>query len=286
MYKKKNLFNKNSIPFLLLAILHVAMIMVLLKHKKQKDVWILLLSNIGFAYLFEYPTLNLFHGYRYKPKIIKRKIFDSVLGAIFSQAFYVPIAATFLTLLKKNWKWKINFSIFYFCIELLFLKLNIYKVNWWKPVFTPVLLNVYFYISDGFKKALSANKKWAMVTAHYLAIEVIWVTIMFISALNRYIRFGSGFFRTWNEHFKIVPLYSLILSSIATLTSAKDKMYHWLLLPLSHIIIDAVLVKVGILKIKIKHLPITCSRYLLMPFISRLIYNTVYKNDKGSDPDG
>ncbi|TDK56330.1 hypothetical protein E2K98_26695 [Bacillus salipaludis] len=277
MRKKKKLFNKNSTPFLILAIIHVVMFLILLKRKNHKDVWILLLSNIGFAYLFEYPTLNLFHGYRYKPSIMKKRVFDTILGGIFSQAFYVPITATFLTLLNKNWKWKINFSIFYYSIEKLFIRLNIYKVNWWKPIYTLVLLNVYFYISDGFYKALSTKKRWAMNIAHYLAIEVVWITLMYISAMKRLIRFGRGYFHTWTEHFKIIPLYSLILSLIATITSSKAGLFYRILLPLIHIILDLILVKMDILKVNIKQFFVTCSRYFLMTFISRFFYKTIHK---------
>ncbi|MFC4799618.1 hypothetical protein ACFPA1_09640 [Neobacillus sp. GCM10023253] len=277
MRKKIKLFNKNSTPFLLLAVFHLGMLLILLKRKKQKDVWILLLSNIGFAYLFEYPTLNLFNGYRYRPSIMKKRVFDSVLGAIFSQGIYVPITATFLTLLNKNWKWKIKFSIFYYCIEKLFLQLNIYKDYWWKPIYTLVLINVYFYISDGFYKALSTQKRWAMVIAHYLSIEVVWITVIYISAIKRLIRFGRGNLHTWTEHFKIVPLYSLILSFIATITSSKTGLLYRILLPISHIFIDLTLVKMNILKMNINQFLVTSSRYLVMTFISRFFYKTIHK---------
>ncbi|WP_160723897.1 hypothetical protein [Bacillus sp. USDA818B3_A] len=277
MGKKIKPFNKNTAPFLALAFIHLGLFLLLLKRKRQKDIWILLLSNIGFAYLFEYPTLNLFNGYKYKPSIMKKRVFDSILGAIFSQAFYVPIAATFLTLLNKNWKWKINFSIFYYFIEKLFLRLHIYKVNWWKPIYTLVLLNVYFYISDGFYKALSTQKKWAMAIAHYFSIEVVWVTLMYISAMKRYIRFGRGSFHTWTEHFKIIPLYSLILSFIAAFTSSKTGLFYRSLPTLSQIIIDIILVKMNILKVNTKPFLVTCFRYLVMTFISRFFYKTIYK---------
>jgi hypothetical protein len=275
MRKRKRLLNKNSTPFLLLTGIHLGMLLILLKRKTQKDIWILLLSNIGFAYLFEYPTLNLFRGYKYKPSIMKNPVFDSILGAIFSQAIYVPITSTFLTLFNKNWKWKISFSLFYFCIEKLFLRLKIYKVYWWKPIYTLVFLNGYFYLSDGFYKALSTQKKWAMVIAHYLATDVVWITLMYIFAMKRYIRFGRGYFFTWAEHFKIVPLYSLIISFFATITSSKTGLFYRILLPLSHMIIDIALVKMDILKVNIKQFLVTSSRYLLMTFISRFFYKTI-----------
>lgn len=277
MRKKQKLFNKNSTPFLLLGVTHLCMFLILLKRKKQRDVWILLLSNIGFAYLFEYLTLNLFHGYQYKPKLMKKYVFDSILGAIFSQAFYVPIAATFITLLNKDWKWKVNFSIFYYLIEIFFLRLHIYKVSWWKPLYTPVLLYVYFYISDGFYKAVSTQKRWALAIAHYFAIDVVWVTYMFVSASKRLFRFGRGYFHTWTEHFEIVPLYVLILSFIATLTSSKAGILSRLPLLLFHIILDITLVKMGVLKLNFKPSLLIGFRYLLMPFFSRFYYKKIHQ---------
>ncbi|RID83492.1 hypothetical protein D1953_15620 [Peribacillus asahii] len=276
MGKKKKRFNKDSLPFWLLAVIHLGMFLLVLKRKK-KDTWTLLLSNMGFAYLFEYVVLNLFHGYRYKPSIMKKSAFDSILGAIFSQAIYVPIASTFLTLLNKNWSWKVGFSLFYYCIEHLFLRLNIYKVYWWRPIYTLVLLNVYFNISDVFYKALSTQKRWAMVIAHYLAIEIVCSTLAYIFAVKRYIRFGRGYFHTWTEHFKIVPLYSLILSFIALITSSKAGLFYRMLLPLSHIIIDIIWVKMGILKVNINRFLVNCFRYLPMTFVSRLFYKKIYK---------
>ena len=255
------------------------MFLMLLKQGKLKDTCILLLSNIGFAYFFEYPTLNLFFGYKYKPKIMKKPIFDTILGAIFSQGLYVPIAATFLTTLKKNWKWKLSFSLGYFCIENIFVRLKIYKVYWWKPLLTPVLITLYFYISDYFYKFLLEQKEWAKKLAHYLSIEVLWITIMYFSAMKRYIRFGWKK-HTWVEHFKIAPLYSIVLSLIATITSARDGFIYKLLLPISQLVLDATLVKWKILKVDIKNILFTSSRYLVMPFVSRYFYKIIYKKEE------
>jgi hypothetical protein len=276
--------NKNSIPFLVLGVIHICVFLLLSKRKKQKGIWILLLSNIGFAYLFEYPTLNLFHGYQYKPKIMKRRIFDSILGAIFSQALYVPITATLLTIFNKNLKWKVGFGLLYFGIEVLFLQLKIYKLSWWRPIFTPILLNGYFFISDGFYKAFSAQKRWALALAHYLAVEVVWVTFMFFSAAKGYIQFGRGSIHTWAEHFKITPLYSLILSLIATFTASKSNLLHWIILPLSHISMDTLLIRTGLLKVKVKRIFVIITRYFLMAIFSKFFYKVIYKKDQKAIP--
>jgi hypothetical protein len=268
--------SKNSIPFLILASIHIVMFMITLSRRNKKDVWILFLTNTGLAYLFEYFTLNLFHGYRYKPGIMKKRFFDAILGAVLSQGFYVPVTATFLTFFRKNWVWKVSISLMYFYIEQLFKYLGIYKVYWWKSIYTPVLLNVYFFISDSLKKALDARKSWALKMAHYWSIDVVWVTLMFVFAKFRLIRFGRGRYHSWTEHFNIAPLYSLFLSFIAMLTSSKSGWYYRFLLLFSHIFIDFVLTKTGILKIAVKSLFKLIPRYGLMPFVSRYFYKIIF----------
>jgi hypothetical protein len=267
---------KNSIPFLLLLFIHIGLFILTLNRRNKKDVWILFLTNTGLAYIFEYFTLNLFHGYRYKPGIMKERFFDAILGAVLSQGLYVPVTATFLTLFQKNWIWKVSISLMYFYIEQLFKYLGIYKVYWWKSIYTPVLLNFYFYISDFLQMVLKDRKNWALKMAHYLSIEVIWITLMFIFAKLRVIRFGRGRYHTWTEHFIIAPLYSLFLSFIALLTSAKSGWYYRFLQMFIHIVIDFTLSLTGILKIKTKPFLKNIPRYSLMPFVSRYFYKIIF----------
>lgn len=118
----------------------------------------MLFANIGMAFLFEYVVLNLFQAYTYKPKLLKKPYFDNILGAILSQALYIPVSSTFITIFRKDWKWKIGFSLYFYCIEKLFIWLKIYEIKWWKPVYKFVLLPTYYVISDFFYKGLCHQK--------------------------------------------------------------------------------------------------------------------------------
>ncbi len=275
------LFNKNSIPFFILTLFHFGIVLLMLKKRKKKGFWGLLFTNIGFAYLFEYPTFNLFHGYRYIPHILKKRPFDNVFGAILSQGIYVPIVATFLTIFQKNWRWKISFSFFYFLIEHLFLRIKIYKVYWWKPRYTLIFISLYFFVSDFIYKMLAAPKKWAYVLANFQATQVTWVNIMFVYALFRQIRFGRGRYHTWTEHFNLIPLYSLVLSLIASITSKKAIINRFLLIG-SHYILDKFLIKKGILKLKFKHVFYHLGWYTIMPFMTRLLKRVINGQPKES----
>jgi hypothetical protein len=84
--------NRNTIAFFFLFIIHSVLLgFSFYKSKNRKLLFVLLSANMGFAYLLEYIVLNLFKGYRYKPKIMKKQIFDNIFGAILSQGVFLPL---------------------------------------------------------------------------------------------------------------------------------------------------------------------------------------------------
>ncbi|MBT2680269.1 hypothetical protein J7E38_14745 [Bacillus sp. ISL-35] len=269
--KKNKLATKNTLPFLLLAVIHVFLFFIFTKRGRQKNIWTLLLSNIGMAYLFEYPVLNLFKGYSYKPKILKKKAHDQILGAILSQGFYVPITATLLTLYRKNGYWKLGSTLIYYGIERYFLRLKIYKAYWWKPSYTVFFMNIYFYISDRFYKALNAEKKWALVIAQYLSTEVICVTLLYISAVGRKVRFGRGIYHSWREHFIIAPLYSLVRAVFFVINSSRQGILPRLTMFLGLTGMDWILERTGLLKMRLNKLW-NISFNAVMVLLSRFLY--------------
>lgn len=275
--RKNKLVKKNSVPFLLLAIIHVLLFFIFAKRSRQKNIWILLLSNIGMAYLFEYPVLNLFKGYSYKPYILKKRVHDQILGAVLSQGFYVPITATLLTLYGKNRYWKLGSTLIYYGIERYFLRLKVYKAYWWKPYYTVFFMNIYFYISDWFYNFLNAKKEWALILAQYLSTEVIGVTLLYISAVNRKVRFGRGIHHSWREHFIIAPLYSLIRCIFLVKNSSKPRLVPRLTMFLGSFIADMILERTGLLKLRLNKIW-NIAFHAVMTIISRLLYLNIRQN--------
>jgi hypothetical protein len=144
----KRKIKNNSVPFVVLLIVHVLILAFTFYKKRDKSYFILLLSNIGFAYLFEYFVLNLFQGYTYKPKILKNRKLDNILGGVFSQAIYIPIIATTITAFRLGWKWKVFFTVYFTLIERLFIYWKIFKKRWWKTFYTFFFLLLFFMGSD------------------------------------------------------------------------------------------------------------------------------------------
>ncbi|RSK28487.1 hypothetical protein EJF36_17325 [Bacillus sp. HMF5848] len=275
--KKKGFINKKSIPFVILAATHFLLLFLTMKERRKKYKWTLLMTNIGLAYLFEYVVLNIFKAYTYKPSILKIRAFDNILGSVLSQALFVPITSTYLTITHKNPAWKFVFASLYFFIEKLFIILHLYKVHWWRPTYTFILMLCYFQLSDVLYKAVKDRKRWVLKVAHYLSIEVVGVTLLFITAVRRKIRFGLGRFHSWREHFIIAPLYTLFLSFLSVVLSSRPGYMNRLLLLCSSICTDLLLISSGVLKINFKQALKNIPYHLFMVFISRLFYIQINK---------
>ncbi|WP_113930053.1 hypothetical protein [Bacillus sp. P14.5] len=173
--------NKNSVPFIMLSFLHIALLIYTLLKKRYRKTITLLLSNVAFAYIFEYFTFNVLQSYRYNPKILKKRQLDNALGALLSQAIYIPITGTFLSIFRLRWPSKFLAIIYFHLIELYFLKINNYRLHWWKPIYTSLLLPVFFAWSDFWSSNLQKkNNKGFLWISTYLSLGVITKTLLFI----------------------------------------------------------------------------------------------------------
>ncbi|EKN65326.1 hypothetical protein BABA_21061 [Neobacillus bataviensis LMG 21833] len=217
------ILKRNSVPFFILFLIHTFLLgFTFYRNKNRKDILVLLVSNMGFAYLFEYFVFNLFNSYVYKPKIVKKSFFDNVFGAVLSQAIFVPFTAVFLTLSKSGWVVKISGSIYFSLIELLFLRLGVYKHNWWKTIYTLILLPFYFKWSDYWYSCIGKKNQIVQFASYFLLIMVTETNLFFVLAIMRKFRFGMGRYHSWTEHFILSPLYSITLSVFTAITMKKQ----------------------------------------------------------------
>lgn len=215
---------KNSIPFYFLLIVHSFLLgATFYKNRNRKNIIVLLFVNIGFSYIFEYFIFNLLKVYKYKPKMLKKNFFDNTLGALMSQAIFIPFTAVFLTGIKSGWTWKVVASVYFFVVEKIFLKLGIFKHYGWKTIYTLLLLPIYFTISDLWYDWI--NKKNAIVRfiSLFLMIIVSETNLFLLLAFFRKFRFGVGRYHPWKEHFIVSPLYSITLSLFTAWIFLKKK---------------------------------------------------------------
>ncbi|WP_216773436.1 hypothetical protein [Metabacillus halosaccharovorans] len=270
--------NKRSVPFLLLALLQTFLI-CLLKKRRSSNTWILFFLNIGMAFIFEYIVLNLLQAYTYKPSLVKKRYFDNILGAILSQAIYIPVSATFITVFNKKLNWKLGFTVFFYCIEHLFILLKIYKINWWKPIYTVILLPVYYVLSDFFYKGLEKQKIAVRKLAHYLTIMVIETIFMYVLAYKGLIQFGKRHFYSSRLHFMIAPVYCIFMSFISTSLAEKKGVFFRIVHLCSYKVVDVILVKTGIMTLNRHHIKWRIPWHCFMVFITRNIYQRIFRSD-------
>lgn len=266
--------NKNSIPFFILFIIHTFLIgIAFYKSKNKKEIIIFLGSIMGFSYLLEFFVLNLFKGYKYMPNVFKNKSLDNILGAFLSQSIFVPFTAVYLTLTKSGLTKKLLGGIYFSLIELLFLRLRVYKHNWWRTVYTLILIPIYFLISDYWYYLLAKKNEPIRRISFFLMIMVTETNLFLLLAFLRKIRFGWGRYHTWTEHFIITPLYSITFSLFSYFTLKK---YNGYWAKLKVVLFDAFLYQLFI-RTKIFKTKIKLINYILIKSVMVFVYGTFRK---------
>jgi len=273
--KKSGGFNNNN-PFIILAVIHMAMLLyTFYKKKDRKRLFVLLLANIGLAYIFDFFVVVLFRGYTYKPGIFKSKYVDHIFGAILSQGVYVPITALFITAFKLGWKVKLFFAMYFVTIERLFLSLKVYKIHWWRSPYTFTFVSIYFWLCDiWFEKMKDRNPVILFLTLFNM-LHVTWTNILFPFAVQRKVRFGLGRFYSWKEHFVVGPVYFYLISLlIAWIEKRGGRFTSTKILGLV-MLGDFVLTRLRLLKINsLSILPVI---YTILMFISNVYRRWVYE---------
>lgn len=150
------------------------------KKKEKKQIISLYLTMVGLTYLFEFIVLVLFKSYRYYPNILKIHYFDNLFGAVFSDAFIVPMTSSVVAAYNLP---ILIFVLVLMIIELFFQELGIYEHYWWKTIYTGIGLIFAFTIS---KKLFFYFKYFLNKKIRFLALFSICIglhaSILFILA--------------------------------------------------------------------------------------------------------
>ena len=187
--------NFNSLPYLGLGFLSIILLIYVCYKKGVKRSLLLFLAMVGLGYLIEAVIYNFFGSYQYYPKLLKHdRIYDSNMGAVASNALALPASATYIALFHKKWRSIVFFTFLFAVVEWGFLKLHIYRHNWWKISYTSFGLPFY-YLSAKFllKKMVLPLKESLHSLVLFLMVSSIAGTfhilpIMFFS--SRYYQFG------------------------------------------------------------------------------------------------
>jgi hypothetical protein len=242
---------------------------------------------MGFSYLFEYIVLNIFHGYKYKPRVIRKNYLDNIFGAVFSQGVIIPFTALFLTAFKVKWKIRTFFILYFYLVENLFIKMGIYKVHWWRPLFTVMSLPVLFQLSDRWHKLLKKGIPSVQFITLFLTNLVTRVNLLFLLALRGKIRFGRGLFHSWKEHFIAAPLYAIVLELFSAWSLRRGDWVSIVRTLLFNVSLDIYLFKTGTVSKKFVWPWFSFILHIVMIFFSTLYQKLIYTGIKSEvETDG
>lgn len=152
-------FWSNTIWYVLLSITSViSMVFVMIKSRNRKFTIAFTLATLGFTYLIEAILVISFNSYAYYPKIVNDPFQDTVLGNMFSQ---VSISSTTALIITYNlsYKWYFLFSLVYYLIENLFVKLGIYQHFWYRSIYTFIgLVLLFWFVKMCYNKLITSSK--------------------------------------------------------------------------------------------------------------------------------
>ncbi|MEB1808424.1 MAG: hypothetical protein LPK26_14225 [Bacillaceae bacterium] len=214
-------------------------------------------TYIGFAYIFEYIIVALFDGYHYKPKFLKDKYLDSYLGSICSQYFYVPVTALFITVFRLGWKSKLSFSLYFSLIEKLFIRLGIFKNNWWKTSYTFLAIFISFFLNDLWYKQLKKANPLMLFLSFFNLIQVTWMNMLYMLYAIKQVRYQLGWFDFFEKTpFKIAPAVGLLKSIVLTQLLKKSAFASKIISFIFLLTFDWVLIQKKMIKVR---------SYLILP---------------------
>lgn len=163
-------FWTNTIWYILLGITSaISLGVILYKAKNRWFITAFMLAVITLTYYTEFGLLAFTDAYRYYPKLSTDSYLDSVFGNYFSQ-FSISTTGVLAVVLGLGYKWNIVFALLYYLIEQLFLRLGIFKHNWYHTwiTFTGILL-LYLLLQKWYQKMQLSNKNFIYNITLFLA---------------------------------------------------------------------------------------------------------------------
>jgi len=94
-----------------------------------------MLALLHLTLLVELGLVGISGAYQYSPKLFKDSFLDTFFGNYFSQVS-ITTTCVVAAVYKLGFKWYLAFAVVYYLIEEAFLKLGIYKHNWYHTWFT------------------------------------------------------------------------------------------------------------------------------------------------------
>jgi len=247
-------FWTNTVWYVALAVISIALIIVTLsKTQERRKTLAFFFAVLGMTYFVEVLLLLITNAYAYYPKIASDSFHESLIGNFFSQ-YSVSASAVLISTLDLNFWWRIGFSIAYFLIDVLFVRLQIYSLNWYHSWYTLVGFLIYSWIiMKWHKKVFAHPSKTIYFTTLLLGTfslggNAIGTTLNFLEIR----RFGIGLYeQASKDNTATGILYGiLIIFILIPLCRMKSHPVIKCLILLALCVFDYILFRIGVIKSK------------------------------------
>ncbi|NBD24221.1 hypothetical protein [Paenibacillus glycinis] len=248
--------NDHSAWYIGLIVISVALLVFTVLRTGNKRSLLLYLGMSGLGYTIEFVIFILFECYAYEPKLIREDgYYDSLAGAIVSNALILPAVAVFLAVLRMGWVPIILAIAAMSGVEYLFLRIGIYEHYWWRTVYTAIGLVVYFWAAKYWFGRIMRPLRGA---AHALTLYLILWAMTSPQALEIILLHGRTYGVRWfadqsHDNIAFSSSYCVVLSIIFTWLLCRRTSRRWSLYVVGTVavlIIDMLLDASGVLASK------------------------------------
>lgn len=242
----------NSFWYILLALASTLLFIYTCVKRWNRKLIVLYLFIAGVTYSFEYIVLVLLNSYVYKPLMLENRYYDNMLGAMFSDAFTVPMSSVFVAAFSLPLGARLLVIGIILLIEWAFQHLGIYDHYWWHYVFTAAGLFIAFYLAQKWLNLLTqaltpAVRFWTLFSINFaLQSTVVFVVGVFYDAYHMHL---GLFANPTRDHLMFATMQSYVLCFMfAFVVCARNK---WIWVPITLItywLVLNALMKYGLLQ--------------------------------------
>lgn len=251
----KTLFWTNTVWYIALAVISIAMISTsVIKAAERIKTLAFFFAVLGMTYFMEVILMLVTNAYAYYPKIATDSFHESLIGNFFSQ-YSVSASAVLIAAFGLKARWQIVFSIAYFLIDVLFVRLGIYAHNWYKSWYTLAGFFAYSWIvKKWYGKVFMHPSRLIYFATLFLSTfaiggNAIGTTLNFLEIR----RFGLGLFdQPTRDNTAVSVIYDSIMVAavMIPLYRLKSQPVYKCLIFLMMFVIEYVLYRAGVIIVK------------------------------------
>jgi hypothetical protein len=203
----------NAIAYVVLMLISTILLIYTLYKQRDANLFVLYLTMSGLIYTLEYVIFVLFNSYTYKPRILNIEYYDSIIGAIASNGFVLPVTLVFISAFNLRWVGMSLAVLTITGIELLYLYLGIFEHHWWNVSYTIMGLSVFVFIAKLWLKFLRNDLRMIFrVITLFLTGLFIHASVSFLlsGVLQKYIYSIGWFDNIYRDSVAFHTLYNFL----------------------------------------------------------------------------